>query len=73
MSAFLPSCIAMVLIWNQLAHGSPEYCAILVAVNSIMQCVLFAPLSIFYLQVVFVFSPPQCVCDAFSPWRPRYF
>lgn len=45
-------CIAMVLIWNQLAHGHPEYCAILVAVNSVLQILLFAPLSVFYLQVV---------------------
>jgi ACR3 family arsenite transporter len=41
----------MVLLWNQLAQGSPEYCAILVAVNSVMQIVLYAPLALFYLQV----------------------
>lgn len=45
-------CIAMVLIWNQLAGGDPEYCAIFVALNSVLQIVLFAPMTIFYLQVV---------------------
>lgn len=48
----LARCIAMVLVWNQLARGNPEYCAILVAVNSVMQIVLYAPLALFYLQVV---------------------
>ncbi|KAL0021849.1 hypothetical protein WJX77_007306 [Trebouxia sp. C0004] len=48
----LARCIAMVLIWNQLARGNPEYCAIPVAVNSVMQIVLYAPLALFYLQVV---------------------
>lgn len=47
----LARCIAMVLLWNQLANGSPEYCAILVAVNSILQIVLYAPLALFYLEV----------------------
>ncbi len=42
----------MVLIWNGLAGGDAEYCAILVAVNSILQMVLFAPLAIFFLRVI---------------------
>jgi ACR3 family arsenite transporter len=42
----------MVLIWNGLAGGDAEYCAILVAVNSILQMVLFAPLSIFFISVI---------------------
>jgi ACR3 family arsenite transporter len=45
-------CIAMVLIWNQLARGGVEYCAVLVAINSVMQIVLYAPLALFYLKVV---------------------
>lgn len=45
-------CIAMVLIWNELAGGDGEYCAVLVAVNSILQIVLFAPLALFYIRIV---------------------
>ncbi|TFB00263.1 Arsenical-resistance protein Acr3 [Trichoderma ghanense] len=48
----LGRCIAMVLIWNALAGGNNDYCAILVAVNSILQMVLFAPLAIFFLRVI---------------------
>ncbi|CAL8465694.1 g5230 [Coccomyxa elongata] len=48
----LARCIAMVLLWNQLAGGSSEFCAILVAVNSVLQIILFSPLALFYLQVV---------------------
>ncbi len=47
----LARCIAMVIIWSDLAHGDPELCAILVACNSVLQIVLYAPLSLFYLQV----------------------
>ncbi|KAH8779048.1 putative arsenite efflux transporter [Hyaloscypha finlandica] len=48
----LARCIAMVLIWTGLAGGDNEYCAILVAINSMLQMVLFAPLAILYLRVI---------------------
>jgi len=35
-----------------LAGGDGEYCAILVAVNSILQMVLFAPLAVFFIRVI---------------------
>ncbi|RDL35978.1 Uncharacterized protein BP5553_06590 [Venustampulla echinocandica] len=45
-------CIAMVLIWTGLAGGDNEYCAILVAINSLLQMVLFAPLAILFITVI---------------------
>jgi ACR3 family arsenite transporter len=36
----------MVMIWTGLAGGDNEYCAILVAINSMLQMALFAPLAI---------------------------
>lgn len=45
----LARCIAMVLIWNLLAGGCTERCAVLVAINSIFQIFFFAPLAYFYL------------------------
>lgn len=42
----------MVLIWTDLAGGDGDYCAVLVAFNSILQIVLFAPMAVFYVKVV---------------------
>jgi ACR3 family arsenite transporter len=48
----LARCIAMVLIWNDLACGDREAAAILVAINAVFQIVAFAFLGYFYLQVL---------------------
>ncbi|EAS33923.3 arsenical-resistance protein [Coccidioides immitis RS] len=48
----LARCIAMVLIWTGLAGGDNDYCAILVAINSLLQMVLFAPLAVLFVKVI---------------------
>lgn len=42
-------CIAMVLVWNELAGGDNEYCAAIVALNALLTIVLYPPFSLFYL------------------------
>ena len=48
----LARCIAMVLIWNDLACGDRELAAVLVAINSLFQIVAFSILGYFYLELL---------------------
>jgi ACR3 family arsenite transporter len=47
-----PCDLSKVMIWTQLAHGDIDYCAILVIINSVLQIILFAPMSVFFVNVI---------------------
>ncbi|ALE05865.1 arsenic transporter [Arthrobacter sp. ERGS1:01] len=48
----LARCIAMVMIWSDLACGDREAAAVLVLINSVFQVIAFGALGWFYLQVL---------------------
>src|SRR3954447_22607961 len=65
----LARCIAMVIIWNDLACGDREAAAVLVALNSVFQVFTFGALGWFYLSVLPGWlGLPQETLDV-SPWQ----
>jgi arsenical-resistance protein len=65
----LARCIAMVIIWNDLACGDREAAAVLVALNSVFQVIAFAALGWFYLDLLPGWlGLPTADLDV-SPWQ----
>jgi ACR3 family arsenite transporter len=64
----LARCIAMVLIWNDLACGDREAAAVLVALNSVFQVLAFGLLGWFYLQLLPSWLGLPTTSAEFSVW-----
>jgi ACR3 family arsenite transporter len=62
-------CIAMVLIWIDLAQGDREAAALLVAINSILQVLIYTLLGTFYLQVLPAWLGFDTQMVSFSFWE----
>lgn len=65
----LARCIAMVLVWNDLAGGSNDYAAGLVAVNALFQVILYGPLAWLFLSIAAPVFGAEATAVSISMWE----
>ncbi|WP_230085679.1 ACR3 family arsenite efflux transporter [Arthrobacter alpinus] len=64
----LARCIAMVMIWNELACGDREAATVLVLLNSVFQVIAFGAMGWFYLQILPAWLGLPVASADFSFW-----
>ena len=64
----LARCIAMVLVWSDMSCGDREATAVLVALNSVFQVIMFGVLGWFYLQILPAWLGLETTSVEFSFW-----